>query len=363
MSLSLLIVEDDTNVIKLYQKEILEWNDEETTSVKISPTIAKNKIEAELALKSSYFDAAIIDIRLDNYQTNKTEGNEVLDIIYEKIRFPTYVFSSNIQELHEKYDRNHFISKYARDSIQFNDLLLRIVKRFSTGITNILGQRGKLEEALDRVFWHHLPDAISHWEESSLDASTKEKQLLRYTLSHLLEMLATGEDGAEDKRNRAEIYIYPPIKKSPAAGLVCKRKDNNRYAMVITPSCDLAQKKADFIQLVDIISFHEIRSILNKTGEKRNHEIRNYVSNGKNRFHFLPHFSDIPPCVVDFQRISVIDTNSFSSLYEPVCSISTFFYKDIAGRFSAYYSRQGSPDFDFGLVSLEINDLLPKNKQ
>ena len=345
MSLELLIVEDDSDVIRHYEKEISEWNEGNTGSKQILSTIARNSKEAGEALKNAYFDAAIIDIRLDDSDTSKTEGNDVLDIIYEKIRFPTYVLSSNIGELDEKYENNHFISKHARDSILFSDLLQKIVKRFLTGITKILGQRGKLEEALDKVFWHHMPNAIPHWEESILDSNVKEKQLLRFTLSHLQEMLSTGEDGADDKSNSAEIYIYPPVKEVPTAGLIVKNKNDKSYAMVITPSCYLAQNKADYVHLVDLVNLLEREDILRKESNKNRIELLSkYIENKKgDRYHFLPKYGELNPNILDFQRVSNIGIGDFDNLYHPVCSISPFFYKDILSRFSSYFARQGSP--------------------
>lgn len=360
MALKLLIVDDDRNIIRGYQKGISEWNEERGELPEIVPEIARNPHEARDALKENYFDAAIIDIRLDETDKSKAEGNDVLDIIYEKIRFPTYVLSSNINDLDEKYDSNHFISKHARDTVLFTDVLDLIVKRFSTGITNILGQRGSFEKALNRVFWHHLPQAITHWEASDLDSGTKEKQLLRYTLSHLQEMLSTGDDGVDDRRNRAEIYIYPPVNEGPLAGLVVK-KDNDNYAMVITPSCDLAQGKADHVQLVNIINLLEREDILGKTAvTKRKQLIESYVCNNKgDRYHFLPHFGELKPGVLDFQRVSNIEIVELNNQYQRICSISPSFYKDIVSRFSAYYARQGSPDFDFKTISNEIDEMLP----
>ena len=362
MCLNLLIVDDDPEVIKHYQKEISEWNEGKADPEKIYPTITRNSEEAKEALKNHNFGAAIIDIRLDNKDTSKTAGNDVLEIIYEKIRFPTYVLSSNIGELDEKYEDNHFISKHARDSILFSELLSNIVKRFSTGITKILGQRGELEKALDRMFWHHLPEAISHWEESTQDAEVKEKQLLRYTLSHLQEMLATSEDGVDERRNRAEIYIYPPVKEGPAAGLVVRRLADDSYAMVLTPSCDLAQNKAEHVQLVDIVNMLERDDICAKTtNNARKQLIESYVKNNKaDRFHFLPHFGSLRPGILDFQRVSNIRIDDLTKQFQSICSISPSFYKDIVSRFSSYYARQGSPDFDEKTVSSEINDLLPK---
>jgi len=49
--------------------------------------------------------------------------------------------------------------------------------------------------------------------------------------------------------------------------------------------------------------------------------------------------------LVDFQDIITVSKDNING-YCGVATVSIHFFKDIQARFSAFYARQGSPDFD-----------------
>ncbi|MDH5388532.1 MAG: hypothetical protein OEY06_08785 [Gammaproteobacteria bacterium] len=350
--MKILLVEDDPESIKDYKSTLKRYEIEK--NIKISSVEVSNADEAFQKLDGT-FDGAIIDLKLNQ---DKEGGNKVIARIHEEYRIPIAVYTGTPREM--KCSEPGYIGLYIRGKDGYDDIFNELLNVYQTGLTNILGGKGILENALNKVFWEHLPEAISHWKQIDLASEVKEKQLLRYTLSHLQEILASDNNGCDDKRNRAEIYIYPPVKPGLSAGLIVKHKTDNNYAMIITPSCDLAQEKAKHIQLVDLVNLLESTDILGKIkNESRKAVISTYVNNNKPRYHFLPNFGELTPNVLDFQRVSNIKIGDFDDTYKPICSISTSFYKDIVSRFSSYYARQGSPDFDIAVVSNEINDLLP----
>ena len=56
-----------------------------------------------------------------------------------------------------------------------------------------------------------------------------------------------------------------------------------------------------------------------------------------------------------YQNIEIDDDN-FEEFDQPKVKVQEYFVKNILNRFSAYYARQGQPDFDFKLEATAIID-------
>jgi hypothetical protein len=75
--------------------------------------------------------------------------------------------------------------------------------------------------------------------------------------------------------------------------------------------------------------------------------LRALINNSySNKYHFLPKNQNFDAGLINFQRLSSIKIKEFNTDFTRVASINSNFTKDIVARFSYYYSRQGSPDFN-----------------
>jgi CheY-like chemotaxis protein len=346
--MKILLVEDDSNSVDAFSNSVRVF--EKKNNLNIETVVATNKSEALEKLDRD-FDGAIIDLKLGE---NAAGGNDVIEAIHGSYRIPIAVHTGTPSELvHEELV---YIGLYVRGQYGYEKILDDLLSVYSTGLTKILGGKGIFEEALDKVFWNHLPHVIPDWKESTFENDVKEKQLLRYTLAHIQELLSLRDDGNIDERCSAEVYIFPPIRNSVSEGFIVKSRKNGFLSVVLTPACDISRNRAEFIQLAGTKPLLEEETILNKkSADKRRSAIRNFVGNSKGeRFHFLPSFKDIPPSIIDFQDFNSVLKDEFENDYECICSITTPFFKDIVSRFSAYYSRQGSPDFHVDGLTDEI---------
>ena len=73
----------------------------------------------------------------------------------------------------------------------YYELLDRVWNIYETGLTHIMGSRGKMEELLSKVFKKNIFPQIDKWiKHSERDGRDKTKRaLMRYTLSHLYHLL------------------------------------------------------------------------------------------------------------------------------------------------------------------------------
>lgn len=360
MSMNLLIVEDDPAQTQAYRRAIDNWNNEEHGTA-INFDFADDLSTVESLVLSKHYDSAIVDLALKGDSGNQHSGNDVIRIIRENLRYPVYVVSGNTSDIEGEFTGHPFIEAFNRGIRVKEELLPLIVKRYKTGVANVVSGRGLMESALKQVFYEHLPDAIQHWEDSDLTPAIKEKQILRYVLSHMQEILDIDEVGKDDKRSQAEVYIMPPVRKDIYSGLIVKHKESGEFFMVMTPACTISQGNADFYQLAKLIMLKEHPKVAAKktSSAARIQEISKVVKDNNQRYHFLPNFKDMDARVIDFQQITSVKKSEISDeLYDYIGSVTPAFYKDIVVRFTSFYSRLGSPDFEFDQISAELDRLL-----
>lgn len=356
--LKLLIVEDDDKVLKSYERNIKSYNIE--AKVKVFPIVIKGKDEAQAFLSNAenVIDAAIVDLDLVGSGGQDKSGNEVIRTIKNNLRFPVYVISGTPQNVDvDLKDESVFFKIKTRG--EEGDYIADFVKIYDTGITQILNRKGDIEKYLNKIFWDHLSNSLDSWiSDDSRSPETKQKTLLRYTLSHLQEYLEITEESNFENFHPSEIYITPPIKTFIFTGDIIKNKKDNRHFIVLTPSCDLAQAKAKKLLLSEIENpnsgiLQDKVSILKKGKAKpqvlkeSEETLGRLIHNAfSNKYHFLPKYRSINGGLINFQKITSITLEEFESDFEIVASLNSSFSKDIVARFSYYYSRQGSPDFD-----------------
>jgi len=349
--MKLLIVEDDKPTLQTYSDNIESFN--KKSDVKIEYTIKENIVEARNSLLSSDFDGAIIDLKLSS-STTELEGLEIVEEIENSQRFPIYIVSGSIAQIEK--EENAFLKKRNRDT-NFKKILSEIVEIYKTGITNILGRKGEIDTYLNNIFWNHLSNSMESWiNDTTRSPEEKEKSLLRYTILHMQEYI---DEGVEEY-HPSEFYITKPIKKNLFTGDIVEL-NKCRY-IILTPSCDIVLRangirSAQFILLCKIKSLDKIVKNYDKlTSETAvKHDDRRRIvglfQNNNQRYHFIPKAESIEPGLIDFQDKLTIPNTEVNELLESnklerIATISQPFLKDIISRYSNYYSRQGSPDFN-----------------
>lgn len=357
--LKILIVEDDKGIQSTYDRAIVSYN-KGSKDVNIIPTYESDKDRAlQILLDASLtFDGAIIDIDLKGSGGQDKSGNDVIREIKNNLRFPVFVISGTTHNLDADLNKpNDFFKVVNRDDAEF-DFIEEFVSIYNTGITNLLNRNGEIEGLMNDIFWNHLSNSLNIWiDDNSRNSEQKEKSLLRYTILHMLEYLD------ENNVHPSEFYITRPVKENLSTGDLISW-NGNRYA-VLTPACDFAQKKVTKAFLLrikeisdEINGIDEIKSIedLSKTKKQAFERI---VKNNKDSYHFIPKHNLINAGIIDFQdklsvQIEEIEERIESTEIDRFATISLPFLKDLIERYSSYYARQGSPDFDVDEVISSI---------
>ncbi len=351
--MNLLIVENEKEQVQLYVDVINSFNKSNDTNIIPFPMFSLE--EGKKALLTSDYDAAIIDLKLSSNSV-ELEGMEIVNSIIDNLRFPVFIVSGSIGQIENP--ENALFKKRLRDS-DFKIVLKELTDIYNTGIISILGKRGTINDYLNKIFWNHLSTSMDVWiDDLSRSPAEKQKSLLRYTLLHIQEYLELSEESDFEDYHPAEIYITPTVKPSVFTGdIVVENLTGNNY-IVLTPSCDLAQAKAKDILLAAVekedtgllsekINIIRKRKAAPEIIAEAETALKALINNSySNKYHFLPKYKNISAGIINFQKINSIRVKDFKDNFTRIAAINSSFTKDIVARFSYYYSRQGSPDFD-----------------
>lgn len=343
----LLIVEDNDQDLATCRDTIARYMDERQCKVELVE--CKSTKEAFDKLDNS-FDGAIIDLKLAE---RGDEGNQVISRIVEShFRIPVAILTGTPDAADSDFAYIGVFKK-GDPGAGYADLLDCFWGIHNTGLTRIMGGRGIIEETLSKVFRENLLPQRDKWVAyGEIDSTRTEKALLRYALSHLLQLL--DDDG--DRCFPEEVYLTPPLTDKIRTGSVVKEQNSEQRFVVMNPACDLVIRdngecNTDRILIMGIDSQtslfpgHPV-SDLSKS-QKKDLE-KAYRNNKAAYYHWLPRTEFFEGGFLNFRKLSSLSSQEFNERFEkPAVQISPSFVKDMVARFSAYYARQGQPDIDF----------------
>ncbi|HCM62624.1 MAG TPA: response regulator [Morganella sp. (in: Bacteria)] len=349
--MKILFVEDNQQDQELCFNAVDDFNEDNNCNVVID--CCSNVETALIKLSESYYDGAIIDMKLAN---EGNEGNEVIDEIKRTFRRIPVAIMTGTPDVISPEDFP-LVEIYKKGESEYRSIISELYMIYKTGLTKIMGGKGEIEKKLGEIFINNILPQRSSWMGYAKKDSVKtEKALLRYTLNHLVQLL----DNDVETCYPEEMYIYPLISPSISIGCILQKKNNNCYYVIMNPACDLAVRpngncNTDRALLVEIQSIKDVFtdfnwSDLSASNKKELNKL--YKNNKTGYYHWLPKVDFFPGGTINFRRVSTyseceLDTDFHKSNLQ----ISPSFIKDIVSRFSSYYARQGQPDIEYDITT------------
>ncbi len=345
----ILLIEDsesDTSICK----DTIEVMNEETPERELELIIAST-YETAIQTLSNQFNGVIVDIKLNDGNS----GNDIIHTIISNYRIPVAVMTGTPDT---DLEEGSPIVIYKKGEKTYKDIINDLIVAFDTGLFAVIGGNGILEETMNKVFWENLYPQIKSWMELKKEGYDTEKILLRYAVSHIQELL----DYEVPSYVTHEMYIKPPINENIKTGTILKSKEDGKYYIVLSPPCDLAlhngKMKTDTIMVCEIEPEEKIcKEVIGTTGEaKRKKVLLPAIKNNyKEYYHWLPQNELFVGGYINFRYILNYSPEELDQYFEKSdVHLTNFFVKDILSRFSAYYARQGQPDFMFDAEAEKI---------
>ncbi len=345
-ALRLMIVDDKEEELATCRDTVERYKDERQRDVHM---VECRSVEEAFAQLDNSFDGAIIDLKLSD---QGDEGNQVVRKIEDLcFRIPVAILTGTPDAADRDFT---YIGVYKKGEpgTGYADLLDNFWDIYNTGLTRIMGGRGIIENALNRVFKQNVIPRKDKWVEyGRIDPHRTEKALIRHTLGHLLQLI----DEDEGRCFPEEVYLAPPITNTVRTGSIVKN-ESGRQVVILNPACDLVIRengtfKTDHIMIVMIENEADILSkilegITNK-GKKEKMLKKVYGNNYTDYYHWLPQTEFFDGGFLNFRKIWTFTEERYKEAFsEPKIQISPAFIKDVVARFSSYYARQGQPDID-----------------
>ena len=375
--LRLLVLEDEEEDLVIIRGAVKKYMDEKNRNIAMIE--CKTREQALEKLDKS-FDGAIIDLTLFE---EEEAGYQVIEKIIESyFRIPIAILTGDPENWDNSLNEKIMLIDVSKKrDANHNEILDKFWNIYNTGLTHIIGGRGKIETTLNQVFLENLKPNRQSWISYAKDGENEEDRrerakrtqnaLLRYTLNHLLQLL---EDDRKDYFPE-EVYLYPPVldevttKNKLTTGSMVR--SDNKWFVVLSPACDLVTRGGgQFTERILFVEVEKETDIVDKalnrlrrvTDEEEKEKVKEDILQKLSRNNHTFYYHWLPPVnfkfandgslnfeggFLNFRKLEALPKRKFNVKFgEPLIQISPFFVKDIVSRFSSFYARQGQPDID-----------------
>ena len=163
MAMRVLVVEDDDRDLATCRNAVERFIHEKQRNIELVECLdvqtAYDKIDKS-------FDAAIIDLKIPEIGNPgnilvRGAGNSVVRRIHDLgIRIPIAILTGTPDEVDHEFS---YVGIYDKGGALIDDLLERFLEIYDSGLTKILGGRGKIETTLTQVFETNLIPQAETW--------------------------------------------------------------------------------------------------------------------------------------------------------------------------------------------------------
>jgi len=365
---NILVVDDDAEIAANIQ-ELISGNKVVARPDTITCKLITSFDEAIAQMDTSRFDLIVLDLKDDVIddaiaQGEQLSGERVL-VALRKTTFTPVIFHTGFAHKVE-----HLKSPFVRVVTKGRDTPLIREEIRSILDTQLPSLMRYIEEQQRSYLWDHIEN---HWNDN-------EKICEDGDLAHLVAKRLSSALGGDsiarffNQNANGEVirpvamYIWPPVSPTIMFGDILKVIGSEDHFVVLTPSCDCAQGKAEMALLAACEPIHAQHEYVVLMEDKRNgiavsksktsdlhallRDRRKGTGVQPERYKFLPKTSFLPDLVIDLQKLSQVAFGNLSREggYERVATLDNPFAEALQNRFTQYYGRVGTPDLDTELV-------------
>lgn len=356
----LLMLKNEREVYNSLDDDFKENNKiEDLIELLVTYKHVKTAEEAMVLLYKEDFNALIVDLSLNIKDNNKEyEGNILSKNILNKEIIPIIVRTGFPKMIDEELEKN-IVKCYPKDEPTLEQIIEELLEFCNDPAFKILGSKGQVNKYIKEFFWDLLPQCFKNKKEeiNKVDIETQKKVIIRYVSNWLNNKYIYDDEYLSVEP--MEMYMFPnPIEQICNCDIYEDSRSKEKF-IVLTPTCDLANHKAENILFAKIRSFNEDRfkkiyEVMEKESNSGKKEAESWFRNSHKesmKYHFLPKVSFFEGGFIDFSSLICLAYDKEKNKFEKrdLCKIGTItdaFKKDITARFSSYYQRQGQPTFN-----------------
>lgn len=315
----------------------------------ISVTSAKKPQEA-MELLSNHFNAAIVDLRLEG----NTEGGTFIQKINELgVKIPMVIHTGTPDDVLQEWCPLKVFTR-GEPGQGYKEIFEYLLKVFQTGITEIVGLSGYIEQKIRQFYKDYFLNNSDLWiERATINPQRVKDALYRSLIAQIDSEAALHASDSYPE----EFYISAQDPHLYTGSIVVDKASRKRF-VILSPACDIALRdgkpKIKSITMCEIQPIETHGLTYNPSGydftRKKINKFNPLFQNSNDdkdciRYHWLPNTKKFEGGIVNFTMPMSWPYEDFFSKYdlEPF-RIARPFVKNILARFSSYYARQGQPD-------------------
>lgn len=359
MKLNLLIVEDSEAVLAQWDEKLQFYAVEESPVYSIEHQKVTTLSDAEKLIGNTRFDAAVIDIRLDEDGEQTDHGNAILDNLSKSSLTVCAIYTgepgSEIVAEHQK----DFVKVFRKGDGDGIESVLSWLDEKASMVSVIKSMQDSFNKSMAQAFTRSIWPRWSYWLGEDDKLGLAEEALTRHMATHLHASFLNKVSAVHPE----EHYFIPPLQARLDTGDIVRIEDE--YFILVTPRCDLAREKNSTFQLVKLtsikekwIQLHKVKAASEaskKNRENADKDIGKLINHGDRspKLHFIPQIKlsadeILGPFHAQFNHMNCIEASSgnretLSS--QRIATLSNEFVPSLVERLGAYFSRIGTPDY------------------
>ncbi|MGL5781280.1 MAG: hypothetical protein ACRCXW_01820 [Plesiomonas shigelloides] len=357
MKLNLLIVEDAQKIILSWEEKMAFYAVEGTPVYTLNPTFVTNFQDAKKVIANTNFDAAVVDIRLDEGGDQTFHGNNILADLASKSLTVCAVYTgepgTEVIEDHQK----DFVKVFQKGEGEIERILEWLDSKADM-ISAIQTMQDSFKKSMAKAFTHSIWPRWSYWLNGDQNQEFASNALTRHMATHLHASFLNEVAAVHPE----EYYFIPPLQDRLDTGDIIRQDES--YYILVTPRCDLAREQNPTFQLVKLAdkkadweALHQekVNGANSKAKQKATRDIRNLVNHGDRspKLHFIPQFklsseAKLGPFHAQFNFMTCVEATDESRSQltaHRVATLSNEFVPSLVERLGAYFSRIGTPDY------------------
>ena len=371
----ILVIDDDSEICEQVKEFIEATNGEEPDTT--YQVLIETDFEKSLDLLESHrVDFVILDVRGNDIpleqdiDVNDESGIKTLNQIKNR-RFVPVIFYTGLA--HKVKDLETPLVRVLGKGVELPELISEVKKILETGIPALNRALIRhVEEQQRNYMWEFVANNYENF------GDTDDKASLAYMLARRLAASLSGsgiekfveelgETTAikvnEDKVHPMQYYVFPPLENpNQLAGDIFKKKESEDYYVLLTPSCDLVQCKAEWLLIskcTNLIESPEYKKWLDDGKDKNlSRLLLNNRDGQRERYFFLPGALTLPDLIVDLQQLTTIDITTLNENYDRLASLDSPYAETLLEKFSRFFGRLGTPDLDSEKVINKLRNKL-----
>lgn len=346
-----LIIEDQAREAADAKREITEAF-EGNAEIKVEVSIASDFEDGIARFRDGESDVVVLDVRREatsSLEEDDSAGCRTL-VEIKKARFAPVVFWTALPGTVIGEQMPPLVTVLAKEEIE--KIPSAIAAAVDSGAADTINEiQQQIADSLTEHMWNELGPNWAEYTKRTEGEGSKGSDIAQVLLSRLARII-------DDKREQSGVahpghrYVHPPASTRRAPGDILRTEDLT-WSVILTPACDLAQRKAEFVLIAEAEPL-ELNDLYKDWKEKLSKgkwkELeRNVLRATRGRYYYLPAFRMIPDLVVDLEKIRAVSVGELSKM-EHVASLVSPFSEALLIQHSQFRGRIGVPDLDVDAV-------------